>query len=216
MNELQFKQNLLTKLIEENIFSLNEDVVDGEQPFEMRLQTLCSFPKILKDIAQAVFTSIKHTKYDLIAGPSTEIPLATTLSLQFNIPMLFVRKERKQWGMEKLVEGSYTFGQKVVIIDDEISDLATALQIVGRLEGSGLTVVGYHTLFDKQIGEMEYLKQKIGNCTSVFSIGEILLHLARRQQINKSQLSQCKLYIESKRYEFNHLNPEEASLVHTN
>ena len=46
--------------------------------------------------------------------------------------------------MGKLIEGNYKTDQKVVVIDDEVSDPASTLQVLGRLEGSGLNIVGVY------------------------------------------------------------------------
>lgn len=214
MSTVNKKDILIEKLISTHIFALKPVESDsGKSPYEIRLSTLCSYPYLLKEIAHLIYDEITNDKLDLVAGPYTDIPLATTVSLEFNIPMLFIRKERKEWGMEKLIEGSYQYGQKVAVVDDQIDDVASALQIVGRLEGSGLKVVGYHTLFDRYIGEIEYLKKKGINFSTIFTINDILVYLVRRKLISQVHLQQCKLYIESKRHEFQHLSNYSSSPV---
>src|SRR3989344_3382062 len=144
------KEKLIDMLYESGAISFPREFAD--LPYQINFQYLTSQPEMLRFVAHLIGELIKNQEFDLIAGPYTDIPLATTVSLEFNHPMIFVRKERKQYGREKLVEGYFKQDQKVLIIDDEISDVAATSQLLGRLEGSGLKVVGIQLLLDRGLG----------------------------------------------------------------
>ena len=47
-------------------------------------------------------------------------------SIASGIPMIYPRKEVKDYGTKKLIEGAYNAGEKVLVIDDIITDGASA------------------------------------------------------------------------------------------
>lgn len=168
-------------------------------PYELKLQHLTSQPKILRFIAQLIGSEIKNESFDLIVGPYTDIPLATTVSLEYNWPMIFVRNERKKYGMEKLIEGNYQSDQRVVIVDEEIGDTANTLQLLGRLEGSNLNIVKLFVLVDLGNGAIEFIRIRGYKCEALITINDIFVHLLETGKITPAQLHQAKDYFESKK-----------------
>lgn len=172
-----------------------------DAPYQINFQSLTSQPRMLRFVARLIGDLIKNQTFDLIAGPYTDIPLATTISLEYNYPMVFVRKERKQYGREKLVEGYFNQDQKVIIVDDEISDVAATSQLLGRLEGSGLKVVGIHVLLDRGLGAIQKIEEGGYKCSSILTLNEVFVHLAQSGEINQDKLQELKKYIEEQRKE---------------
>lgn len=183
-------------------FPANPDNLLTIPPYKIDLRLLCSHPKLLKFASSMFGESIKESKFDLIAGPYTDIPLATTISLAFDWPMVFVRGERKDHGMERLIEGNFKTGQKVIIVNDEINDVANCLQLIGRLEGSGLKIAGIYVLLDKQFGALEAIKAKGYHTSALITLNDIFLELFQTGKITAPQLEQLKNFLEKQRREF--------------
>jgi len=58
----------------------------------------------------------------LVTGvPYTALPISTVISSKYNVPMIIKRKEAKEYGTKKLIEGIYKSGDRCVIIDDIIT-----------------------------------------------------------------------------------------------
>ena len=71
-------------------------------PFYIDLRETVSFPLLLKEIAEALWSKIAHLQYDRICGvPYTAIPFASTLSILHEKPMVMRRKEAKEHGTKK-------------------------------------------------------------------------------------------------------------------
>ena len=59
---------------------------------------------------------------------------ATKLSLDHNIPMILIRKERKEYGTNKLIEGVYKNGQTCLMLDDVITTGSSLSESIKLLE----------------------------------------------------------------------------------
>lgn len=193
------KEQLIDMLYESGAISFSQDSVDI--PYQINFQYLTSQPEMLRFVAHLIGELIKNEEFDLIAGPYTDIPLATTVALEFNHPMIFVRKERKEYGRGKLVEGYFKQDQKVLIIDDEISDVAATSQLLGRLEGSGLKVTRIQVLLDRGFGAMQKIEQEGYECSSILTLNDVFVHLAKVGKISGSKLTELKNYLEEQRKE---------------
>lgn len=78
-------------------------------------------PRLLKEIARQLATLISPGTEILAGLEMGGIPIATALSLETGIPVVFVRKEAKTYGTCQFAEGLEIKGKKVLIIEDVIT-----------------------------------------------------------------------------------------------
>jgi orotate phosphoribosyltransferase len=69
-----------------------------------------------------------------------------------------VRKEAKQHGTGKLIEGPFQSGDRVVVVEDVITTGGSALKAVEAVRNAGGTVLGVLALVDRQEGGREALE----------------------------------------------------------
>jgi orotate phosphoribosyltransferase len=69
-----------------------------------------------------------------------------------------VRKEAKQHGMGRLIEGPFREGDRVVVIEDVITTGASALRAVEAVRAAGGSVSGVLALVDRQEGGRDALE----------------------------------------------------------
>ena len=88
-------------------------------PVYFDLRVIISKPRLLREISRILWRKVeKIFKPDLLCGvPYTALPIATLISNETEIPMLIRRKEVKNYGTKKIVEGSYENGQNCLIIE---------------------------------------------------------------------------------------------------
>lgn len=79
---------------------------------------------ILKDEANS------KNQVRLCGVPYTALPIATIVSIDTNLPMLIRRKEQKTYGTKKLIDGEYSCGDDVIVIEDVITSGASILETV--------------------------------------------------------------------------------------
>ncbi len=66
-----------------------------------------------------------------------------------------VRKEAKQHGTGKLIEGPFESGDRVVVVEDVITTGGSALKAVDAVRSAGGTVLGVLALVDREEGGRE-------------------------------------------------------------
>lgn len=69
-----------------------------------------------------------------------------------------VRKEAKQHGTGKLIEGAFLPGDKVVVVEDVITTGGSALKAVDAIRAAGGEILGVLALVDRQEGGREALE----------------------------------------------------------
>lgn len=69
-----------------------------------------------------------------------------------------VRKEAKQHGTAKLIEGPFRAGDRVVVVEDVITTGGSALKAVDAIRAAGGDILGVLALVDRQEGGREALE----------------------------------------------------------
>jgi orotate phosphoribosyltransferase len=138
------------------------------------LRSIIGYPQLLRTVARTLWNCIKERKPDLLCGvPYTALPIATCIALDQNLPMLICRKETKDYGTKKQVEGVFTQGQNCLVIEDVITTAASVLNTIKVLEDQGLQVTDIVALVDRQQGGREALESKAYRLHSVFTLQEL-------------------------------------------
>ena len=63
--------------------------------------------------------------------------------------MIFIRKEQKNYGTKKLVEGNYNQNDKVILIEDVVTSGNSVFETASKLEEHGVIVSQIITVFSR-------------------------------------------------------------------
>lgn len=110
-----------------------------------------SYPEIRTAIRDALVktTRANFPAVESIAGVATAgIAQGALMADALNLPFLYVRPKPKDHGMENLIEGKITRGQKVVLMEDLVSTGGSSLKAAEALKDAGFTVMGMVSIFN--------------------------------------------------------------------
>lgn len=130
-------------------------------------------PHILKKIAESME---KYTEgYNVIAGMELgAVPLAVALSLETGIPYVIIRKEKREHGMGKQIEGGDVKRKKVVIIEDVTTSGGSVIKSIDILRKNKAIVNRVIVIVDREKGTKEKLEKLDINFIPILSISDIL------------------------------------------
>ncbi|MEL7002666.1 MAG: orotate phosphoribosyltransferase [Bacteroidota bacterium] len=109
-----------------------------------------SYPEIRSFIKAKLSENIKTAYPDVeaIAGVATAgIPQGALVAEELGIPFIYVRSKPKGHGMENMIEGKVTKGQKVVVVEDLVSTGGSSLKAAEALIKSKFEVLGMAAIF---------------------------------------------------------------------
>ena len=81
------------------------------------------------------------------------VPLATVLSARLGLPVLFVRKQAKEYGTCKLAEGPDVAGRRVTLIEDVITTGGAVRDATRALREAGAVVEAVVCAIDRSPGD---------------------------------------------------------------
>lgn len=166
-----------------------------KSPFYIDLRVLISHPEVLKEVAHALVEKTKGVQCDLIAGiPYAAIAIATAISLENGKPMVFARKENKDYGTKKKIEGIYEEGQTVLVYDDLITDGKSKFEAMEPLVAAGLVVKDFAVLVDREQGGEKNLAEKGLKLHTVMKVTDMLSALKSAGKITEEQYTNTMDY----------------------
>ncbi len=157
-------------------------------PVYIDLRQIVSYPDLLRDIATAMWAQVASINKDLICGvPYTALPIATCMSLEHNMPMLLVRKEQKDYGTKKMVEGVFDKGQTCLVVEDVITSGGSVLTTCELLTTTGVAVKDIVVFIDRCQGGNENIVNKGYHLHAVMTLPEVLELLPRQVELNDEE-----------------------------
>ena len=170
-------------------------------PFYIDLRVIISHPSILRAIAQRILDLLAPLTFQRIAGiPYAGLPIATAVSLAGNLPMIYARKEAKDYGTKRVIEGAFAAGETVVLIDDVITDGASKFEAAEPLAKAGLLVKDFAIFLDREQGGADRLRDKGYILHSALRISAVLGHLRDAGRLSPDQFARCLDFIAAVRF----------------
>jgi uridine monophosphate synthetase len=157
-------------------------------PYYIDLRKIISNPQVFEQILSAYADILQNLSFDRIAGiPYGSLPTATGLALRLNYPMIYPRKEVKAHGSRRLIEGNFSAGETVVVVDDILISGKSAMEGAEKLKSAGLKVNDIVVFIDHEQGVKDRLKANGYRAHAVLTISDITETLYEAGRINREQ-----------------------------
>jgi orotate phosphoribosyltransferase len=117
-------------------------------------------PELLEAIGARIAVAAAEVEpaADRLAGPELgAVALAAAASLASRVPFLIVRGEAKAYGTQNRLEGTFSAGQRVLLVEDVVTSGGAAVEAVGALREAGLECRNAVCVVDREEGGVDAL-----------------------------------------------------------
>jgi len=132
-------------------------------------------PQLLKRIGAHLAPLVPKETQRLAAPELGAVLLGGAVSMETGLPLLLVRKEMKAYGTGKQLEGRFTPGERVTVIEDVVTTGGDSLRSIQVLRDAGLEVVHLVVVLDRGEGGEENIREARIPYSPLFRIQDLLL-----------------------------------------
>lgn len=177
-------------------FTYNSGIV---APMYIDLRLFVSYPAVLKRVTKIYATMLKDITYDRLAGVAYgALPITGAISLETERPWVFLRKEglKKDHGLTKSLEGEYSKGETVVMIEDLVTRATALMQAIPAIEEHGLVVKDAVVLLDYEKGGRKILEDAGYNLHAFVTVRELVDIMHTEGKIDATHYQKCVDFLE--------------------
>jgi len=134
-------------------------------------------PDLLRPLGVALANAVREHEPDVdrLAGPELgAVALAAAASLESGLSFLIVRKAAKEYGTAKQLEGVFTEGECVCLVEDVVTSGGAAIEAVQALRAAGLRVSNAVCVVDREEGGVDELARHAVRLRPLFRASELL------------------------------------------
>jgi uridine monophosphate synthetase len=151
-------------------------------------------------VGRLIAAEVARCRVDRIAGiPYAGLPLAVAASLAGGVPLVYPRREEKAYGTRRRIEGAFESGERVVVVDDIVTDGASKLEAIEPLEAAGLVVEDLVVLIDREQGGRERLAAKGYRLHAVLTISACFDALESAGLVDPRVLERSRTFVRTAR-----------------
>jgi uridine monophosphate synthetase len=165
-------------------------------PIYIDLRLLVSHPTLLREVARDMAVRARKLSFDRIAAiPYAGLPIGTALAMEMDRPMIYPRREVKEHGLRRAIEGEFEPGETALVVDDLITRGTSKVEAIEPLEEAGLVVQDVLVLIDREQGGVEDLAERGYRLHAVLRLSDILDALKKSERITPDQHADVLSYL---------------------
>ncbi len=143
-------------------------------------------------------TITRKISFDLVAGiPRAGDPIAKVIAELSGKPLLMLNKKTdgEKRRIDSIVGGGYQKGQRVLIVDDLITQADTKKEVICICEQSGLIVSAVVVLLDRGQGGGKDLEKYGHKLLASFSLSDLLDYYVQVGKISQTKYQEVTAYL---------------------
>lgn len=167
-------------------------------PMYFNLRLLRSFPEHLSSTARILADYSKQFTFDLLADiPTAATPIVTMMSHHLGVPMVSPRKAKKGYGAENDLDGVFSPGQRVLLVDDLITAGTSKFDTFDQITANGLVVAGLLVALDREQGGAASVREHGVPFASVLQLHPLLTYYAESGTLSREKYAEILRYLET-------------------
>ena len=201
MNEndkIQLEEDLILFLFDKNAIKIGNFTLSSgrKSRFYLDLRILQSYPlyfrKTISLLKTLIHSQIGLESFDYLCSvPTSGTVFGSALSYELFKPHIYVRKDLKNYGTQKKIEGALEPNSKILFVDDVITTGQSILTALESLSNNSV-VSGVVVLVDRQQGSQNLFDQFTLKIKSAITIHRIIDILNDNARINKNEYDRIK------------------------
>jgi orotate phosphoribosyltransferase len=134
-------------------------------------------PELLAALGERLATAVREHEPEatLLASPELgAVALGVATSLATGLPFLIVRKQAKSYGTGNRLEGAYSGGERVCVVEDVVTTGGASLGAVQALREAGLECGTVVCVVDREEGGTDELARHAVRLRCLFTAKQVL------------------------------------------
>ena len=197
-DKIQLEEDLILFLFDKNAIKIGNFTLSSgrKSRFYLDLRILQSYPlyfrKTISLLKTLIHSQIGLESFDYLCSvPTSGTVFGSALSYELFKPHIYVRKDLKNYGTQKKIEGALEPNSKILFVDDVITTGQSILTAVESLSNNSV-VSGVVVLIDRQQGSQNLFDQFTLKIKSAITIHRIIDILNDNARINKNEYDRIK------------------------
>jgi|TARA_B100000315_G_C14559211_1_gene579686 orotate phosphoribosyltransferase len=172
-------------------------------PYYIDLRILPSFPEAMKKALEAYLGLLKNIvglgNVDVICGiPTSGLIYSALIAREVSKPLIYSRKDPKEYGRLRKIEGTLAPGSKVTVVDDLATTGDSIIEVIEAIRAEGGEVTDAIILIDRLEGAHQALKNKGVRLVSLTNIIELTDYLYEMKLLELEQITAIRNQVNSK------------------
>ena len=171
------KKELIKLLKDNNVVKYGKFTLSSgkESSYYVDMKRAIMDPMILTKVAEIISEKINNSEVDKVAGPALgAIPVVTAVSMVSSIPMLMIRKAKKDYGTSELIEGDLENGDMVIVLEDVTTTGNSLINAVKAVMENGGIVEKAYVIVDRNEGAIDNLKKEGIDLEPIVSVNDFM------------------------------------------
>ena len=194
-----FVKEFATFLYEKKIIRFGDFTLASgrKSPYYIDLRLVPSFPheyrKMIKGLQDLIAEDIGFENFhSLVSVPTGGLVVAASLATEIVKPLIYVRKQAKEHGTGKSVEGVTCQDMKLLMIEDVVTSGGSVINAIKSIKEEKMIVTDAYAIVDRMEGATQALRDEGVKLHSLLTINDITQVLYDQKLITEDILNQVK------------------------
>jgi orotate phosphoribosyltransferase len=169
----------------------------NKSPYYIDLRLVPSYPheyrKMIKGLQNLIAEDIGFENFhSLVSVPTGGLMVAASLATEIVKPLIYVRKQAKEHGTGKAVEGVTCQDMKLLMIEDVVTSGGSVINAIKSIKEEKMVVTDAYAIVDRMEGATQALQAEGVKLHSLLTINDIAQILFEQKLITEDLLKQVQ------------------------